>query len=565
MTWLQLTRAQAAGTSVFSKGYLRELSRQDRLWLLPLALAGMAVGVGSVVWMLLQNYRGLFLIGRKTGHPELLFFFSLLASGVFIFILSIPTALSRFYHSRDADLLSSLPVTPRQMVLSKTGLLYLFFLLLHLVFFLPAVYVYLLEAGRGAVVVTAVVLQALAVPLAPLVLGILAAALLAGVSVFSRHRVLFEVLGMLIVVAGLVALQALMSRQLMGDLTAGGQAMDPDSFLVRMTTAALAALPPAAWAAKGLTGSPLFLLLSLAFTAAVSTLGLGLLSSRIPGILSNLRESSGSRRVRRRESSGRAEAPSRRRDGGTPTRTPLAALFSREWAILSSNSSFLFEAIGEAAVLPIILVVFSVVVPGEIIGMAVGFLEDIGLRGLPVFILILMFTSINSISSTSLSREGQLFSLSLTLPLPGRVHLTAKMLFHLVIFLPALAVDIIVLYILLDLGPETLLYLVPGGMGAVLLNFSLTVAVDLKNPMLSWSHPQQAMKQNLNTLIGMGLAFLTVIIAGGAGAGLFLSGISETFAGLAVAAVLIIAALPLTRRAFRLAERSYTGGIEMAG
>ena len=549
MTLLQLTRAEAAGTSMFSRGYFRELARQDRLWILPLAVCGIAMGAGMAVFMLLQNYRGLLMLGQQIGHPEIMFFFSFLASGLFIFILSIPSSLSKIYHSNDSELLMSLPITPRQIVLSKTLLLYGFFLLLHLLFYLPAVHLFLAYNPVSIGWVVAAVIQGCAVPMVPLTLGIGTASLLAGGSSFSRHRMLFEILGMTLVLAALIGFQMLVSRQMLGNLSE--IQLQADSLLVRFASRILRFLPPATWAARSVSGSLWHLPLSLLFSLAVSALLLFLISTRITTVLARRQES-----ARRVKKTGRPAADKR-------VHKPTVALFCKEWAVLSSNSVFLFEAIGEVFVLPLILVIFSLVIPGEVMEMATGFLEDFDMKGLLVFALILFFTGINSISSTSLSREGSSFRLSLSLPFRGRVHLKAKLMFHLALFLPALTLDILVLAVILDLSFLSLLYLIPGGVAAIFFIFALTIAIDLKNPMLNWKHPQQAMKQNFNTLIGMGISFLAIICTITLGAGLFLMGLGEAMTGLLLALTLAVSAAILLKRAVRLAEKAYGGAIEI--
>lgn len=549
MTWLQLTKAQAAGAGLVSRGYLKELSSQDRLWLLPMALAGAAVGAGSVVFMLLGSYRSLMTAGLATGYPEFLFFNALLVSGLFIFILSIPSALAKVYHSRDADLLFSLPLPPGRIVLSKTALLYGAFLPLHLLFFLPAVYVYLEAVTPEPSFILPVILQSLIAPLAPLVLGMTGASFLSGGSGLSRHRVLVEVSGMAMLTAALVAFQSILSRRMMAGMQ--GLALDPESLFIRLTTASLKALPPLAWGARSLTGNLASLALSAVFTTALTVVGIRFQSGRISTVL-----------IRHRE----AAFKTKRRSGGRKAfkpRSPLKTLFFREWSVLSSTSTFLFEAAGEALILPLMLVIFSVMIPREILTLVKDSLDGLGFKGLIIFDLLLAFLSINTISSTSLSREGPSFALSLTLPLSGRQQLRAKLLFHLAVFLPSLVTDIVILTVLLNLPISTLIYLFPGGFAALILNFALTISVDLKNPMLTWTNPQQAMKQNLNTLTGLGLSVATLILTAGIGLGFYFSGFSETISGLITALILFPAAFLFLKRAQRLADRTYSGVIEL--
>ncbi len=45
------------------------------------------------------------------------------------------------------------------------------------------------------------------------------------------------------------------------------------------------------------------------------------------------------------------------------------------------------------------------------------------------------------------------------------------------------------------------------GMVMLLFRFVSSITIDLKRPLLSWTHPQQAVKQNMNVLFSVGISF----------------------------------------------------------
>jgi hypothetical protein len=141
MKTFRLLRASLQGTSWFSRGGLQELKNRDQLWLLPLGGAGILVAIGSFIMMLIRNYQGILALGLQAGRPEALFFFSILGSTIFIFLISIPFGISLLYFSRDTRMLIPLPIKDFEIVAAKTLHLYLFLLPLHLLIFIPAVVV----------------------------------------------------------------------------------------------------------------------------------------------------------------------------------------------------------------------------------------------------------------------------------------------------------------------------------------------------------------------------------------------------------------------------------------
>jgi ABC-2 type transport system permease protein len=241
----------------------------------------------------------------------------------------------------------------------------------------------------------------------------------------------------------------------------------------------------------------------------------------------------------------RVEKTSRKKQRSTPDAvatvplsepgSPGKALLKREWSIICSNSSFLMEVIGEVAVLPILLLVFFFTIPEDYFSMFREMLGTITFTPLIALAALIFFSSINSVSSTSLSREGATFSLSKALPASGRQQVKAKMFLHLLLFLPAWYLNMIIMMTILGLSPINLIYLIPAGPAAIILGFISNIHIDLSRPVLTWNHPQQAMKQNMNVPIGMGFSILTA-------GGLSVIGLLVYFAGAGIIPAGIIAA-----------------------
>jgi hypothetical protein len=89
--------------------------------------------------------------------------------------------------------------------------------------------------------------------------------------------------------------------------------------------------------------------------------------------------------------------------------------------------------------------------------------------------------------------------------------------------------------------------------------------LDLKRPMLKWTHPQQAMKNNANALGAMGGTAALVALIGGPSALAIAKGADPFLVGCGVAAAGVILAAMLLPRLFAFADRQYAGGLESSG
>jgi ABC-2 type transport system permease protein len=237
--------------------------------------------------------------------------------------------------------------------------------------------------------------------------------------------------------------------------------------------------------------------------------------------------------------------------------SPMQALIRRELRLMTSNSTFLFESIGELAVFPILLLVFRFSMPGEAMDEIRPLLQNNDVLVPALFGVLLLLAGINTITAAGLSREGKSFNLSLSIPVPGRVQAGAKIITYLILFGGAFVVNAAIAVSITQLS----WWLVPlysvAALPFLVLIGSVTLAADVRRPLLNWTHPQQAVKQNMNVLVGMGLAIVALAVVGAPAALSLMLGARPLVALFAaVAAALVIGSLAL-RAVLRYADRRY--------
>lgn len=554
---LALARATLGGTTWLSTDGLRELSRKDRLWVLPLAGAGILVGVGMLVYMVVGVYRSLLATGQALGHPELVLFYGLLGSWAFLFITAIPLALSVLYYSSDLRLLMTLPVRPLEIVGAKGFLLYCYCLPVNLVLLVPALWLYVGAAGWSSAVILSTLSGLFLLPVLPLSLALLLVLGLMKVVNFSRFRVALEVAGMTLGIVLLIGLQIVLYRATIASAMQGGQPQALAGF-TDIYSSMERALPPVAWAAKGfVVGSgPVPVLLSLLATAALLAIALVLAPVNFLHDVMERREAGGERR----RAIGGAFTAAR-----SAPRSVVRRLMGREWSLLVSNSTFIFQAVAELLVLPLILVVYSFIIPKQYLGMAMQFITAMPVLSLAAMGVLVLMTSLTTVSSTSLSREGPRMALSLSIPVSGRTQVKAKLYFHLLFFSTAYLVDLAIIWILFRFPLISLSFMVPGGIALQIAAFVVGISFDLKRPLLSWTHPQQAMKNSINAMSGIGISTAMVVVIFGPAIFLALKAVNPFLLGCCAAGVGMALAALLIPRLLSFADKQYSGGLEMGG
>ena len=151
-----------------------------------------------------------------------------------------------------------------------------------------------------------------------------------------------------------------------------------------------------------------------------------------------------------------------------------------------------------------------------------------------------LFCTTNMAASTAMSREGEYFWLSKVIPVPYRTQVYGKLIFSWAIDAVTIVLGAVAAVIMF---PGFSLYILLAGIcvlaGAVSMT-SVCMMIDIARPKLKWSSEAEAMKQNVNGVLGM---LATVILGAGYVA---LSLLFSSIAHIAVSFVLTLAALSVT-------------------
>jgi len=184
----------------------------------------------------------------------------------------------------------------------------------------------------------------------------------------------------------------------------------------------------------------------------------------------------------------------------------VKAIFSREWRIMNRTPIFLLNGVLVVVLVPLLFVIMAST------GMGRGdnaFILKALTSGKPLFVTLIaacfmaVCGSLNGTSSSTFSREGSQFWMSKVIPVSPREQVTAKFLHSYIISLLGIATSSIVLTAILHLKIGIIASAVGLAMVATVALTAVGMIIDLARPLLDWTNPQKAIKQNLNVLLAI--------------------------------------------------------------
>ena len=151
-------------------------------------------------------------------------------------------------------------------------------------------------------------------------------------------------------------------------------------------------------------------------------------------------------------------------------------------------------------------------------------------------------SGLNSIASTSFTREGVHIDMLKYLPADLNKQIRAKVLIAILFTFVPVAVSIVPVAIRVELLPFLPLYILVSFV-CILIASMIGVLMDSISPYTAWSDELSALRGNLNCFFNLAAEMLAALLIGGISYGLFLLTKSPVITISAVSAVLIIAAI----------------------
>jgi len=502
----------------------RILTEKKDRWLVPLfGLA--ALGVVPMFYGIVLLIQNVYYVLRPMGQERALLSFGILAGQLLILLFGIYYIIAAFYFARDLDLLIPLPLRPGEVMASKFAVVVINEYLTVAALVLPVIITLGVVAHASVGYWVNAVLVYLALPIIPLALVSLAVVVMMRFINVSRKKDALILVGSLVLIGVSLAVQIALGRSGgghvgMGAGTGGTQAAaeslaafftSPNSLLNKVG----AFFPPAIWATKaiagGFSGEGLANLALLLGVSLVLFAGMIVFAEKLfyRGVI-GLGETTGRKRRLSRDEMSRRVAGGRR---------AFAAIFGREWKIMNRTPIFLLNGVLVSVLLPAMFVLMATIDTGG--GSGAGGGPGSGQGGDTMALLKMLMASdpllvilgaalfmticgsINGTASSTFSREGAQFWISQVIPVAPREQAAAKFVHSYLAATLGVVTSAIVAGVFLHVKASQL----AAGAGlALVAGVALTAVgmiIDLARPLLDWTNPQKAIKQNLNVLLGL--------------------------------------------------------------
>jgi ABC-2 type transport system permease protein len=484
------------GLSLFCHRLFKE--KKDR-WIVP--VFGLSLlGAIPLFYALIALIKEMYSILKPIGQEGALLALAVLVGQLLILIFGIYYVLAAFYFSRDIEMLVPLPIKPSEVLLSKFIIITINEYLTVAVIVLPFLITFgvLDSCGFSYWLISALVY--LALPLIPLAIISLIVVVMMRFINISRKK------DALILIGGIAVLAAAFGFQILGQWADSSAITDkdmaafftsPDSLLHRIG----AAFPPSIWAAKALAyGFSVKGLMNLAALLGASLLCLGAIIAPAEHLfyrgVVGLTETSGQKRLLTADEMSRHVSSGRR---------AIAAIFMREFRIMNRTPVFLLNGVLAVVILPAF---FAFMGRADSNSSSV-IIQKFGESGNSLLVILIMALfmvacgGLNGTSSSTFSREGTQFWISRVIPVAPREQIAAKFLHSYLVGVLGILAALVATVCLLPIRLPCMAAAVGLALITMVLMTAVGMLIDLARPLLDWTNPQKAIKNNINVLLSM--------------------------------------------------------------
>ncbi len=443
-----------------------------------------------IAWIILGFYFATYISGlvysfNTLGIIELIPSVIICLSSIIIFTFGIFKSGGLIFRQTGIDIISSLPVKSRDIVLARFVRFYAEELILCAVTMGAGLGVYSIYVKPGALFFLMALISLFFVPLVPIALATFVGALITGLTSGMKKKSLFASFLQILFAVGIIYFSSTSASEFSEDF------IKSISSLIRNKFARI--YPLGLFFGDSLeSGSLLTWLLCLLVSLAIAALTLIIVSRFFSAISSRIFSSGakGNYRMTAQKGSGR-----------------MPSLIRREFRRYFASSIYVTNTI-IAPIMALALCIALLVMGNRISELLPSSMNLTA--GIP-FVLAIIF-ALSPPTCACISIEGKNWWLLKSLPLSNRDILGAKLLMSLVLFAPSLLICEVLMFIALKpTGPDILFMLIiPACL--ILMSCIFGLFVNLKMPNFNWDNEAEVVKQGASVAIG-GICCDLVIIA----------------------------------------------------
>lgn len=432
-------------------------------------------------------------------------------SSLVTFLFSIFLIPSIFYFSKDSETLLALPLPPQTILSAKFSVCLVYEYAFTLIVCVPLYIAYANNAAIGIPYILLALVIFITLPIYPLVLSSIITMLLMRFVPFFKNRDRFNM------IAGILSI--ILAFGFSFAMNSGTIAEDPNALISMLTQGNNSMIslfskifPAIPFAAEALISSDAlqlvyYILITCAALAVLVILGKWLYFKGAIGFS----ETKSSRKELSAKDFARVSRHSK-------VRTYLI----KELRLLIRTPVYAINCIGMCILMPIMLLVIFITADADVL---LQQLPDITpyLDGmLPYAVLAgmasgFLFSNLNMISSTAISREGTNISFMKYIPMSLKQQLQAKVLSGILMSVISMLLTMVCVYFLLPIFPLTWYFAAAAAsLITIVLGNYASLALDILHPKLVWEQEAAAVKQNMSGIVsilaGMAMTVVTCVL-----------------------------------------------------
>lgn len=475
-----------------------------------------AVGMAPAFFVYVNALREIHRVFAMINQIPSYFMSAFIVAQIFLLFTGIPAFLGRFYGNKDNPILLPMPIETGDLLVSRFVPVFLMQAVTALVFIVPAIIVHANRMAMDLSAWAAVLTGSVASIIFPTVLSAALVLVIMRYTGFGRHADKWKTIGVLFMLVLLIGFQAVMQSYAQNNLSENFlmELLTDNQALIRNTATFFL---PARWTGMGIAQGD----------------GMGWLYSGLNLILAFLSgwflQWLGTRVYLHSVLTGTEVAKEKKKTGEklrVKERHPIAQILLHEWRILVRTPAFAVNVLSTPLIVSVIWLI-PLFMNREIIAEAAQLESTLGQLQLPGYFYILaavaagalmgVFLSLFVETSTSFSREGKAFWVRRVLPIEPSHEVMGRALLNVILTMVTASVFLILSYVFFRYPIE---FIPVALLSAGFFSIPLTLAgllIDVHRPKQDWDDPNQAVKQNLNSLFAMLASIAYIIIFAGIG------------------------------------------------
>ncbi len=444
----------------------------------------------SFIFLFASNYFGYLKIGTMLNILEESISFCMFTSTLFLLFFSTTYLEHTYFRGKDVKLWRLLPIEKSSFFLARFFVNYIYSLLLNLIVTIPLIAAIFFYAGFSFYNLVISLILFLLLPIIPLLISSLLVILKIKITKGKNIKLIDFIFNNAPFLIGILYLSRSSSN--MVEVAFEGGAAD-QMVALHNYISTIGSLPY-----FSLFGSAYYSISSLLFLLIIA-IGCFILSLLI---IAPLFEKCMIMITKAKNAEGKSKKNIENVDEFNSSNL-FKSLIKRELFILKGQKGFMSESIGEMLIPVILIVVWQISGSLDEISTLIEQFSSSPYFVAIIFTIVSLFGSMVLISSTSVSREGNLFLLNKILPLDVKLIIKAKVAFHL-LFITAIQIVYLIIFCFIFKIPFINLYWMIPLFIINSINISLIgLIIDYSNPKLEWEVGISAMKRNINGIFGM--------------------------------------------------------------